>query len=191
VLAAIAALALSGCGDDAGDRLALTTPQERSTARPLPEVARADRAAERAARVRLTARDARRLRPVLRGWGETLRRGRGGGAARYFALPVIVAEQSVLVLDTAAQVRAFNAGLPCGARLLSAKEDGRFVVGTFVWTRRPHHACPARGRRVRLAFAFALGDRKIAEWREVPKGASSPGPARPETAPDPPLPNVS
>jgi hypothetical protein len=185
LLLAVAALAAAaaGCGGDPQDRLALRTPRERSTAKPLREAERAGRLAERAAHARPTRSDARRLRPVLRGWGEALRHDRGARAARYFALPAIVAQGAVQTLETPAEVKAFNRGLPCGLRLLRVDASGRFLVGTFELTRRPAHECATRGKRVRVAFV--LRERKIAEWREVPAGAQ-PGPARPENAPDPP-----
>jgi hypothetical protein len=191
VLLAVTALAggAAACGDEPRDRLTLRTPPERSSAQPLPEVEREARAAARAARVRPTPRDAERLRPLLERWTAALRRDRNGRAARYFALPAIVARDGVLLLETAAQIKAFNAGLPCGARLLGVEADGRFVVGTFRLTPRPQHQCAAAGERIRVAFA--LRGRKIAEWREVPAGAAEPGPARPETAPRPAPENVS
>jgi hypothetical protein len=95
----------------------------------------------------------------------------------------------VVTLETAAEVTAFNEALPCGARLLRVREDGRFLVGTFRLTRRPAHRCGSRGDVIHVAFV--LHDHKIAEWRTVPPGAKTPGPDRPENAPRPSLPNVS
>jgi hypothetical protein len=172
------------CGDDPQDRLRLRTPPERSSAEPLPESERAAKRAERAARARPTRSDAERLRPVLRGWGEALRRDRAGRAARYFALPAIVAQGNVLTLTTTADVERFNEAFPCGAKLLHVQEEGRFLIGTFELTRRPAHDCTAKGELLRVAFA--LRKRKIAEWRELPQ-PSEPGPTRPEDAPDPPV----
>jgi hypothetical protein len=185
VLLAVAAIAAAGpaCGDDPEDRFALRTPPPRASADPLPEAARASRRAEHAARVRPTRRDAERLRPILRGWGEALRRDRGARAARYFTVPAVVSQGDVLTLTTSAAVKAFNAGFPCGARLLHVQEEGRFLIGTYELTRRPGHECSARGELLRVAFA--LRKHKIAEWREVPQPAA-PGPAQPENAPEPP-----
>ncbi|HKH19248.1 MAG TPA: hypothetical protein VKA57_17110 [Solirubrobacteraceae bacterium] len=182
VLLVVAAIAAApGCGEDPEERLALRTPQERSSAEPLAEVARAGGQADHAARARPARSVAERLRPVLRGWGEALRRDRNRRAARYFALPTIVAQGDVLTLTTAAQVRMFNKRLPCGARLLHVQQDGRFLVGTFELTRRPEHECSARGELLRVAFA--LRRRKIAEWRELPQ-ATGPGSAGSENAPE-------
>jgi hypothetical protein len=173
---------VAACGDDAQERLQLRTPPERSSAAPLPESERAVERAERAARARPTRADAERLRPVLRGWGEALRRDRAGRAARYFTVPAIVAQGNVLTLTSAADVLRFNEAFPCGAKLLHVQQEGRFLVGTFELTRRPQHNCTAKGEVLRVAFA--LRKRKIAEWREIPQ-PSEPGPERPEDAPDP------
>src|SRR5215210_5807710 len=150
VLLAAAAIAAAGpaCGDDQQDRLALRTPPQRSSADPLPEIARAGKRAER--------------------------------AARFFTVPAVVSQGDVLTLRTSAAVKAFNAGFPCGARLLHVQEEGRFLIGTFELTRRPAHECSARGELLRVAFAVRKG--KIAEWREVPQ-AAVPGAARPEPPP--------
>ena len=181
---ALAALVASAaaCGEDPEDRLALRTPPERSHAAPLPQVEREGRQAERAAKVRPTHRDAERLRPVLRGWGDALRHDRIGRAARYFTVPAIVAQQNALTLRSAADVKRFNASFPCGAKLIHVQEDGRFLVGTFELTRRGERKCSAAGELLRVAFA--LRKRKIAEWREVPQPAQL-GPSRPENAPEP------
>jgi hypothetical protein len=174
---------LAACGDDPRERLSLRTPPERSGAAPLPESERAAKRAERAAKVRPTRDDAERLRPVLAGWGEALRRDRARRAARYFAVPAVVAQGNVLTLTSAAQITEFNDAFPCGARLLHVQEEGRFLIGTFELTKRPERDCEAKGDLLRVAFA--MRKRKIAEWRELPQPIE-PGSARPEDAPDPP-----
>jgi hypothetical protein len=177
-------LLVAACGDDPEDRLSLRTPQDRSSAQPLPESDRAAERAERAARARPTRTDAERLRPVLRGWGEALRHDRVGRAASYFTVPAIVAQGNALTLMTAADVKRFNDAFPCGAKLLHVQQEGRFLIGTYELTRRPQRKCTAKGELLRVAFA--LRKRKIAEWREIPQ-PSQPGPARPENAPDAPV----
>jgi hypothetical protein len=177
-------LLVAACGDDPEERFELRTPPERSSAEPLPAAERAAERARRAERARPTRSDAQRLRAVLRGWGEALRRDRAGRAARYFTVPAIVAQGNALTLSTAADVKRFNDAFPCGAKLLHVQRDGRFLVGTYELTPRPQHKCTAAGDLLRVAFA--LRKRKIAEWREVPQ-PSQPGPARPEDAPDPPV----
>ena len=122
---------------------------------------------------------------MLRGWARAVRRNQSERASTFFAVPVIIAQGGAVRLNTAAQVRAFNLSLPCGARLLRVKVDGRYIVGTFRLTRRPQHTCVDMGEVVRVAFV--LRDRKIAEWRQVPDTPGAPpGPERPEGAPPPP-----
>jgi hypothetical protein len=181
---AVAALtvAVAACGSEPEDRFALRTPPEHSRAEPLPQVEQEGRQAERAAHARPTRRDAERLRPVLRGWGDALRHDRIGRAASYFTVPAIVAQQNALTLRSAADIKRFNASFPCGARLIHVQEDGRFLIGTFELTRRGERKCSADGEILRVAFA--LRKRKIAEWREVPQPRQA-GPARPENAPEP------
>jgi hypothetical protein len=176
-------VAAAACGDDPEQRFAKRTPPERSSAEPLRQSERAAEQAERRARARPTRSDAERMRPVLRGWGEALRRDRAARAARYFTVPAIVAQGNALTLTSAAQIREFNDAFPCGAKLLHVQEEGRFLVGTFELTRRPQHKCSSVGELLRVAFA--LRKRKIAEWREIPQPTDA-GPAQPEDAPDPP-----
>ena len=185
VLLALVALVATpaACGEnDPQERLSLRTPPERSSAAPLPQVKREERQAERAAKARPTRADAERLSPILRGWGDALRHDRSARAARYFAVPAIVAQGNALFLRSAADVKRFNASFPCGARLLHVEPDGRFVVGTFELTPRGERKCSADGELLRVAFA--LRKHKISEWREVPQ-PSQPGPPRPEDAPEP------
>ena len=165
---AVLASGVSACGSDPDARMRLRTPPVQSSAEPLPEVKAAQERAERAARRRPSQKDAERVRPVLRGWGDALRHNDYAGAARYFALPAIVARGETATLETAAEVKAFNAGLPCGVKLLRVTHEGRFVVGTFELTLRPAHRCDAPGRRIRVAFV--IRDGKIAEWRRVDVG---------------------
>jgi hypothetical protein len=183
---ALAAVAVGAgaCGSD-GPRVALTTPPERKGAEPLPEIRARQEAAMRAARQRPTTADARRVRPILRGWARALRRNDAARAAQYFAVPVIVAQGAVIRLKTEEQVRAFNLALPCGVRLLGVGLEGRYIIGRFRLTPRPQHVCRTPGADVRVAFVMRA--RKIAEWRQIPNvPGAPPGPELPEDAPPPP-----
>ena len=91
---------------------------------------------------------------MLAGWAAALRRGDRDRAARYFAVPAIVAQSMTVQLQTRAQVRKFNDELPCGARLLEVQHDGRYIVGTFRLTQRAGHTCTAAGQLVRVAFVI-------------------------------------
>jgi hypothetical protein len=168
----------------------LVTPPEQKGAEALPEVRRQQEQAAAAARMRPTKADAERMKPILRGWANALRRNDDERATAFFALPAIVAQGTAQRLESRAEVRAFNVALPCGARLLDVTPEGRYLVGTFRLTPRPDHTCNATGRRVRVAFV--LRGRKIAEWREVPNTPGAPpGPDAPEDAPPPPPKRIS
>ena len=182
VLLPLVALLVACGADDPDERLSLRTPPERSSAAPVPEAEREAKRAERAARARPTAADARRLRPVLRAWGDALRRDRAHRAASYFTVPAVVAQGNELTLTSAADVARFNDAFPCGARLLHVQPEGRFLIGTFELTPRPTRDCGARGDLLRVAFA--VRDRKIAEWRELPQ-PEQPGLPEPEQTPEP------
>lgn len=126
--------------------------------------------------------DAGRLRPVIAGWADALRRSDVELAITYFDLPAVVAQGRAFRLTTRAELRIFNAGLPCGARLRGVRRDGRYVVGTFVLTERPGQTCDAPGSSARVAFL--IRGRKIVEWRQVPGAPAAPrGPDGPGTDP--------
>ena len=121
---------------------------------------------------------------MLAGWAAALRRGDPDRAARYFAVPALVAQSMTVELQTRSQVRRFNAELPCGARLLEVQHDGRYIVGTFRLTQRAGHTCTAAGELARVAFVIRA--HHFTEWRQVPDTpGASPGPDEPEDAPTP------
>src|SRR5690242_1231053 len=120
-LVAVAGLGLSACGGDDGSSAArpdlnLVTPPRYVGAAPVPTpTPGADR--------RMTARDARQLRPVLARWADAVRRGDAQAAAAFFSLPAIVYQPSfgAVELRDAKVARAFTGALPCGARLVGAQ----------------------------------------------------------------------
>src|SRR4051794_32230615 len=150
LIAATAGVAACGGGERAATRTTLTV---QTPSPPAPQRAPAPAAARR----------------VIKGWSDTLRHGHVAAAARYFALPAIVQIQ-----PNAAPVRitrrpeavAFNLVLPCGARLVRAERDGRYVNALFVLTERPGATCDAPGATARTAFLIRGG--RIAEWRRAP-----------------------
>jgi len=119
---------------------------------------------------------------VLSGWAAAVRRGDAARAARYFALPAVVAQSETVEMETRDQILRFNDQLPCGARLLEVQHDGRYVVGTFRLTERKGKQCAAAGQLARVAFV--LKGRRFTEWRQVPdQPGAPPGPKEPEDAP--------
>ena len=185
-LVAVAAVALlSGCGAQGPD-YSLTTPPSTVGAQPIdtPIPKRTKPPKLRPGERRPSQRDAERLRPVLAGWAAAVRDGDPDRAARYFAVPAIVAQSMTVELQTREQVRKFNDELPCGAKLLEVQHDGRYVVGTFRLTQRAGRTCATEGQLVRVAFVIRA--RHFTEWRQVPdRPGAPPGPDEPEDAPPP------
>jgi hypothetical protein len=119
---------------------------------------------------------AERVTPVIEAWAKAVRAGDFEAAAKFFALPAVVSQGVPLELTTSDQAETFNSGFPCGARVETVRQDGRFVVATFALTERPGAECTDVGERVRVAFVFR--GRRFSEWYQVPDGAGPPGPRR-------------
>jgi ketosteroid isomerase-like protein/predicted small lipoprotein YifL len=174
---------LAGCGSSGPD-YSLKTPPPIVRAGPIATAAPKTKAKRKPGQAYPTQRDAERLRPVLAGWANALRHGDPDRAARYFAVPAIVAQSMTVQLQTREQVRKFNDELPCGAKLLEVQHDGRYIVGTFRLTQRAGHTCTAAGELARVAFVIRA--HHFTEWRQVPDTpGASPGPDEPEDAPTP------
>jgi ketosteroid isomerase-like protein len=183
LVALVAVGLLSGCGSTGPD-YRLKTPPPVVRAGPIATPAPKAKHKLAAGEPHPSQRDAERLRPVLEGWAAALRHGDPDRAARYFAVPAIVAQSMTLQLQTREQVRKFNDDLPCGAKLLEVQHDGRYIVGTFRLTERAGHTCTAAGQLARVAFVIRA--HHFTEWRQVPDTpGASPGPDKPEDAPTP------
>jgi hypothetical protein len=155
---AIAALglALAACGGAAEpDRFTLTTPGAHTgdpiAPEPTPEPKRPVTRSERA---------------VIKGWSDSLRKGRMSAAARYFTVPSKVSKDSAKAfpLTTTAEVKAFNRALPCGAKLMRVRRGpDDFVVGTFRLTERKGAGAGCGGGvGGTAAMAFLIRDEHIA-----------------------------
>jgi hypothetical protein len=117
---------------------------------------------------------------VIRGWADSLRRGDVVAAARYFALPSVLVNGTdnagraeVAHIFSARDAAAANAGLSCGAVLISTDLRGRYVNALFRLTDRPGlgGGCGAGiGQTARTNFVISGG--KIVEWLRAP---SDPG----------------
>jgi hypothetical protein len=112
---------------------------------------------------------------VIEGWVSTLSKGNPAAAAGYFAVPSLVANGSApTTLRSRADVIAFNRSLPCGAKLVSTRKQGRFIAATFRLTERPGGSCgPGAGGLARTAFV--IRDGKIVQWRRLPDPPGSGG----------------
>jgi hypothetical protein len=183
LVAVAAALATAGCGGGNDRRTSTPTGstggQSTAPAQPnFPALEETGRPADTAA-VR-----------VIRGWTDAQRASDVERATSYFTVPALVENGTVQELDSRAAVRAFNAGLPCGAVLLRTSASARrgFTVATFRLVNRPGQRCDGSGNQARTAFEIHAG--KIRGWVRLTDRRSKGGGA-PQPAPSAPQPNGS
>jgi len=130
---------------------------------------------------------------VIRAWSDALRHGDVRGAARYFALPSVMINGGdtggsalLITIDTPAQAEAANATLPCGARLISADQRGRYVNALFRLSGRTgpggSNCSGGVGQTARTNFVIVHG--RILEWIRAPDDPGDNGtPRRPGPSP--------
>jgi hypothetical protein len=181
LVAVAAALATAGCGGGSGrtpTRTGSTGGQSTRPAEPnFPALEETGRPADPAA-VR-----------VIRSWTDAQRASDVKRATSYFTVPALVENGTAQELDSRAAVRAFNAGLPCGAVLLRTSASARrgFTVATFRLVNRPGQKCDGIGNQARTAFEIHAG--KIRAWVRLTDRRSQGG--APQPAPTAPQPNGS
>ena len=138
---------------------------------------------------------------VIRGWSTALRHGNVRVAARYFALPSLLANGAgaggglaVIAIRTVAQADAANATLPCGAELISADQRGRYVNALFRLTNRPGAGggCAA-GAGQTARTNFVIRGAHIVEWIRAPDdpgdNSGAPPPTQTPRSPGPQTPS--
>jgi hypothetical protein len=163
VLAAVVA----GCGSSDQHRFDLRTPP----AGPPPPTTRSLTAKEP-----VTRTEAR----VIRGWSSQLRHGHVARAARYFALPAVVANGfDPVKITTRLQARQFNKLLPCGAVVQKLQRQvHHLVLTTFKLVNRTGpgaHACDGGGT---AQSALRVEHGRITQWYRVPEEDSGTGTAQ-------------
>jgi hypothetical protein len=105
---------------------------------------------------------------VIDEWAKTLSEGDIHGAADFFAIPSVATNGPTYEIETPEQARLFNASLPCGARLVEAHPQGKFVIAVFRLTERPGPGTCGDGVGHKAATAFVISTvGKITEWRRV------------------------
>jgi hypothetical protein len=158
------AVTLAACGGTGPDRFDLKTPGAHTGIGPIVTLAPPTPApsATPAPKVRKVTPEERR---IIRAWSEQLRHGHVAAASRYFAVPSFFKNVSSSgKLTTRAQVKGFNATLPCGAKLLRIRRgDAHLVIGTFRLTERPGGAC-GTGAGSLAAVGFLVKSHHIARW---------------------------
>jgi hypothetical protein len=109
---------------------------------------------------------------VVDSWSQAINGGDDEAAAKLFAKDAVVIQDGQrLTLATQADALAFNASLPCGAKVVGKKTDGNDVTTTFTLTRRPGHMCDGTGESAVTVFTVSGG--KITLWHQLPTGSAN------------------
>lgn len=110
---------------------------------------------------------------VARSWSAALNRNDNEGAARLFANGAKVVQGDELILaDHAAAVR-WNAGLPCGGKIVSVQPQGKTdVLVVFRLVDRPNHRCDEPGGDASALFRVRNGQIELWHQTEVPEPPS-------------------
>ena len=114
---------------------------------------------------------------VIRGWADQLRHGHVAAASRYFTIPSVVSTTGIdaATLSTRADVKEFNDGFPCGAKLVKVRRSVKhFVIGTFKLTERPGKKCDGTGHLAEVAFL--IHRHRIQQWVRAPNPEPEPTP---------------
>jgi hypothetical protein len=114
---------------------------------------------------------------VIRAWAGALRGGDVAGASALWALPSTAQNATApLRLRSRADVRAFNASLPCGAVVTQSRAGAHgFTIVTVRLTHRRGADCgPGVGGVARTAIR--VHDGRIAEWYRLPDDPRAPVP---------------
>ena len=112
---------------------------------------------------------------IVRAWSDALNRGDDATAAALFARGALIVQGSASTrLDTRAEARAWNAGLPCAGKIVGLSSTGEVVTATFLLGHRRGHTCDGPGARAVAAFRVHAG--KILLWHEL---GAEPAPAQP------------
>jgi hypothetical protein len=122
---------------------------------------------------------------VIRGWADQLRHGHVAAASRYFTIPSVVSNTGIDIatLSTRADVKEFNNGFPCGAKLVKVRRSvEHFVIGTFTLTERPGKTCDGTGHLAEVAFL--IHRHRIQQWVRAPNPEPEPTPTPKPTQAD-------
>lgn len=110
---------------------------------------------------------------VVRAWSQAVNSEDNAGAARLFADGArVIQGSSVRRLDSFAEARAWNAGLPCAGRIVSLRDRGETVRVTFVLGHRARSRCDGPGERAQAVFRVREG--KIVLWHQLEQSLAPP-----------------
>jgi len=168
---AVGALAIGACGGGGGDGLVPKASPDSAERRPSPTSTSQPAQPDEPDKEKLDPADVK----IVRAWADTLRRGDVRAAARYFALPSIVANGTAPIrLKTRPQARFFNRALPCGAKLIQTEPAASgFFIATFRLTERPGDGECGNGAGGTARTAFRVRGKQITDWlrvQDIPSG---------------------
>jgi hypothetical protein len=107
---------------------------------------------------------------TIRGWADALRAGHIAAAARFFAVPSVVADGTnpLRRLKNRNAVVEFNRALPCGAKLQHTQRGASsFVIARFRLTERKGSGACGTGVGQAAYTAFLIENRHIVQWRRA------------------------
>jgi hypothetical protein len=164
-LVALAAFAVAACGSSQ-HRLDLRTPGAHTgtgptaTLPPPPTATATPKPKPKPKAAKISAAERR----VIQGWSNALRHGHVVAAARFFSIPSVVQNGFPAFLTSRAEVRQFNRGLSCGAKLLGVRRGAAHaVLATFLLTNRPGADC-GTGKGSLAAARIIIKRHLIIEW---------------------------
>lgn len=162
---AVLAVVIVAGGDADDERVVVATEDRPIPQRPVPQGPSADPRPAPAGAER-----------VIRDWTAAVRAADFEKAASYFAVPSRVQNGGPpRTLDNPALVIAWNATLPCGARLKRLTgAPGGFAIAEFVLTDRRGSSCGS-GTGAPAASAIRVRDGRITDWYRLPDGPPPPG----------------
>lgn len=155
-LAAVLAVALSGCSLGGGDKGSeASKPTATATGPEAPPGRRLHGEPPEAA--------------AIRGWSRQLNEGHFEQAASFFAPNAIVSQGDVIRLRDRKAAVAFNESLPCRATVTDVQREGHAIVAAFELRpgKGPRSACDSSAR---VRFRFSRG--KFTEWRQLMEPAT-------------------
>jgi hypothetical protein len=109
---------------------------------------------------------------VIRGWLLSLERQDYEQAAYYFAPNALIDQGHPYRLRKKSDAFAFNASLPCRARLIRLQGGGHatHVLATFRLRRGPGGGCSGL-----VKVRYTIREGKFTEWRQLPNQDDGPG----------------
>jgi len=113
---------------------------------------------------------------TARAWSTALNKSDNETAADQFAPNTEIIQNGEIVLQTHRDAVQWNAGLPCGGRIIRVIHQRKNqVLVVFRLTERPGHHCDAPG--LKAAAVFRVEDGRIVLWQQTAPPDEAPAPS--------------